>query len=104
LTREGAVVTEELVARRYPDFVMVEGNAAQAAIRAAAREVDVAGVPVDDLASLLPVEIDDVDAAVAFTLLAAADDGRGDQLGLSMAHAWRPARGGCSRDNTSGRS
>ena len=65
-------IGEELVACRDVDDLAVEGDAAQAAVPAAALPVDVRRVPVDDLADLARVEVDQVDAAMALALVAAA--------------------------------
>ena len=73
-------VGEELVARGDVDDLAVEGDAAQAAIPAAALPVDVGRVPVDDLADLAPVEVDQVDAAMALALVAAAHHRGRDEL------------------------
>jgi hypothetical protein len=50
---------------------------AQAAIGAASLPVDVDRIPVDLLLDVLPVEIDQVHAAMTLALAAAANDGSG---------------------------
>jgi hypothetical protein len=67
-------VGEKFVTRRDVDRFPVECDAAKAAIPAAAMPVDVGGVPVEGLADGPDVKIDQVYAAVTFSLLAAADD------------------------------
>jgi hypothetical protein len=80
LDAEAAIVHEELVARRDVDLLAKEGDPPQPAVPAAAREVDVARVPVDHLPRLAAREVDEIDAAVALALAGAADDGGGDEL------------------------
>ena len=85
-------VGEELVARRDVDHLAIEGDAAQAAIPAAALPVDVGGVPVDGLPDLAPLEVDEVHATMAFALVAAADHRGGDQFHGRHSRTVAPAR------------
>ena len=71
---------EELVAGGDVYEPAVERDAAQAAIPAAALPVDVALVPVDRLPDRAVLEVDQIYAAVALTLLAATDDRGRDEL------------------------
>ena len=80
LDLEVPVVPEQFVARGDVDGVLVELDAAQAPIRTASFEIDAAGIPVDVLDDLAPVEIDRIHAAVALALLGASHDGRGDEF------------------------
>ena len=82
-------VGEELVARGDVDDLAVEGDAAQAAVPAAALPVDGGRVPVDDLPHVPSLEVDEVHAAVALALVAAADDGRRDELHGALRPAGR---------------
>ena len=78
-------IGKELVARRDVDRITVEGNAAQATVPAAALPVDPGGVPVEFLAHLARIEVDQVDAAVALALVAAAHHRSRDELQCSAA-------------------
>jgi hypothetical protein len=89
-------VGEELVARRDVDGLPVERDAAKAAIPAAAMPVNVGGVPVERLANGPGVEIDQIDAAVTFSLLAAADDGGRDEFQKLFRTVRLIVRGFCS--------
>ena len=81
LDLEVAAVPEEFVARRDVDGVLVEFDAAQTAVCAAAFEVDSARIPVDVLDDFAFVEIDRIHPAVALALLGASHDRRCDELG-----------------------
>jgi len=80
-----AVVDEQLIARGDVYLAAVKGDAAQAAIPAAAGEVDLTGVPVHDLLRITIREVDEIDAPMALALLRAAHDGGGDELGREHA-------------------
>jgi len=81
LDLEVPVVAVKFVTGSDINIVTIEGDSSQAPVCAAAFKIDVAGIPVDVLFTGLFVEINGVYAAVAFTLLAAADDGSRDELG-----------------------
>ena len=78
-------VREQLVARGDVDDLAVERDAAQAAVPAAALPIDVRGIPVDDLADIARLEVDQVDATMALALVAAAHHRRRDELQRSGA-------------------
>src|SRR5262245_30662843 len=65
-------IGKELVAGGDVDGLAVERDAAQAAVPATALPVDVRRVPVEDLPDLARIEVDQVHAAVALALVAAA--------------------------------
>ena len=69
------VITKQFITGCDIDVITVECDTAQAAIRAASFEIDVARIPVDVLRRGLRFEIDGKDAAMAFALLTAAYDG-----------------------------
>ena len=73
------VVNEEFVARGDVNLVAVESDAAQASVPATPGPVDIRGIPVKHLVHGLIRRIDNVNAAVAFSLLTAAHYRRGDQ-------------------------
>lgn len=76
-----AVVAKKFIAGRDVDVISVEGDSAQTSIRTPAFEVDIAGIPVNVLFAGLRFEVDRIDTAVAFALLAASDDGRRNEFG-----------------------
>lgn len=83
---EATVVMEKLVACSDKDIVIAECDTAQAPIAAAALEVDLARVPVDQLHDILILKIDCKYAAVTLAFPAAAYDGCCDQLWQSVCH------------------
>ena len=78
---EISVVTEQLVTCGDKYVISIKRDSAQTAVCAATFEIDAAGIPVDMLFAGLILEIDRENAAVAFALLAAANDGCRDEFG-----------------------
>jgi len=78
---EVAVVTEQFVTARNINIIAIEANASQAAVCATAFEIDATGIPVDMLFTVLILEINRKNAAVALALLAAAHNGGRDEFG-----------------------
>ena len=72
---EAAVVMEQLVACGDEDIVVAECDTAQAPVAAAALEIDLARVPVDQLHDILFLKIDRIYAAVTLAFPAATYDG-----------------------------
>src|SRR5690606_39168055 len=85
--REVAVVHEQFVAGGDEHALPIECNAPKPPVPAATLPVYVGGVPVDRLCDSPVVEVDEVNAAVAFALLAAANHRGCDQCG----HFWPAA-------------
>lgn len=83
---EFPVVTKQFITGSDVDIVTVESNAAQAAIRTATFEINIACIPVDMLCRGLRFKIDGENTAVAFALLAAAYDGGRNDFRESDAH------------------
>src|SRR5690606_8955776 len=74
------------------DGLAVEGDAAQAAVPAAALPIDRSSVPVDRPADVAPFEVNEVYATVALALVRASDDGRRDELHVGNLRAGRAVR------------
>ncbi len=85
---ETAGVPKQLIASCDQDIIVAECDTAQAPVRAAAFEVNVACVPVDVLLNILILEIDREYAAVTLALLAAAHDGCCDKFREFNCHAF----------------
>ena len=77
---EFPVVTKQFITGSDVDIVTVERNTAQAAIRTATFEINIACIPVDMLCRGLRFKIDGENTAVAFALLAATYDGGRDDF------------------------
>ena len=78
---EISVKAKQFVTGGDVDVVAIERDATQTAFCAAAVEIDLAAVPVNVLLTCLGFEVDRVNAAVTFVLLAAAHDGRRNEFG-----------------------
>ena len=84
---EAAVVMEEFVACGDKYIVVAECDTAQSPVAAAAFEVDLARVPVDQLLDILILKIDRKYAAVTLTFPAATYDGCCDELWQFVCHS-----------------
>ena len=71
---EAGGVSKELIAGGNVNSVVIECDAAQAAIRAAPMPVYVRGIPVNNLRDTTLPEIEQVDATVAVAFLGTAND------------------------------
>lgn len=75
------VVDEQLVARSDIHLVVMERDAAKSTVPATPGPVDIRGIPVEKLMHTLCCRIDQIDAAMALALFAAANNRRCDQRG-----------------------
>jgi hypothetical protein len=92
-------VGEEFVAGRDVDRIPVERYAPETAIPAAAMPVYVGGVPIECLADGPIVEVDQIDAAVTFSLMAAAYYGGRDEFQKLFRTVRLKVRGFCNESD-----
>ncbi len=77
---------KQLITGRNKNVITIKGNTSQTTVGAASFPINVVGIPVDVLSTLLCFEIDREYAAMAFTLLTSSDNGRCYEPGKLDSH------------------